>query len=114
VRIYKSSGFLRGLKRTWFKFFQSQTIKDGGWHFTWAFSIENIIKKIESTAHQEFNHKDHKDPVRIVALIRSGRDINKSHTRYELQKLDQQFPAYLLENYDKFSQYIVQPQKAES
>lgn len=114
VRIYKSAGFLRGLKRAWFKFFQSQSIQNGGWHFTWIFSIENIIKKIESTAHQEFNREDHKDPARIVALIRSGRDVNKPHARYELQKLDQQFPTYLLENSDKFSLYIIQPKETES
>jgi beta-1,4-mannosyl-glycoprotein beta-1,4-N-acetylglucosaminyltransferase len=114
VRIYKSAGFLRGLKRTWFKFFQSQSIQNGGWHFTWIFSIENIIKKIESTAHQEFNREDHKDPARIVALIRSGRDVNKPHARYKLQKLDQQFPTYLLENSNKFSQYIIQPKETES
>lgn len=114
VRIYKSSGFLRGLKRAWFKFFQSQIIQNGGWHFTWIFSIENIIKKIESTAHQEFNREDHKDPSRIVALIQSGRDVNKPHARYKLQKLDQQFPTYLLENSDKFSLYIIQPKETES
>jgi len=106
VRIYKSSGFLRGLKRAWFKFFQNQTIKDGGWHFTWVFSIENIIKKIESTAHQEFNHKDHKDPNRIISLIQSGRDINKPEARYQLQKIDSQFPEYLLQNLQKFSKFI--------
>ncbi len=114
VRIYKSSGFLRGLKRAWFKFFQSQTIKNGGWHFTWIFSIENIIKKIESTAHQEFNRDDLKEPARIIGLIHSGRDINKPKARYELQKLDQQFPNYLLENIDKFSEYIIEPKKIES
>jgi beta-1,4-mannosyl-glycoprotein beta-1,4-N-acetylglucosaminyltransferase len=114
VRIYKSSGLLRGLKRAWFKLFQSQIIQNGGWHFTWIFSIENIIKKIESTAHQEFNREDHKDPARITALICSGRDVNKPYARYELQKLDQEFPAYILENFDKFSQYTAQPGEAES
>lgn len=107
VRIYKSSGLLRGLKRAWFKFFQSQTIKDGGWHFTWVFSIENIIKKIESTAHQEFNREDHKDPARIIDLIRSGRDINKPFARYELQAMDDQFPAYLIKNQERWSNYLL-------
>jgi beta-1,4-mannosyl-glycoprotein beta-1,4-N-acetylglucosaminyltransferase len=107
VRIYKSSGFLRGLKRAWFKFFQSQTIKDGGWHFTWVFSIENIIKKIESTAHQEFNHEEHKNTDRIIAIIQSGRDINKPFARYELQAVDNQFPTYLIKNQERFSAYLL-------
>lgn len=107
VRIFKSSGFLRGLKRAWFKLFKNQVIQDGGWHFTWVFSIENIIKKIESTAHQEFNHIDHKNPERIIALIRSGRDINKPKARYEIQALDEQFPAYLLENQAKWQAHLL-------
>jgi beta-1,4-mannosyl-glycoprotein beta-1,4-N-acetylglucosaminyltransferase len=82
-------------------------IQDGGWHFTWVFSIENIIKKIESTAHQEFNREDHKDPARIIDLIRSGRDINKPLARYKLQTIDEQFPAYLIKNQEKFSAYLL-------
>ena len=107
VRIFKSSGFLRGLKRAWFKLFKNQLIQDGGWHFTWVFSIENIIKKIESTAHQEFNRADHKDPERIIAVIRSGRDINKPRARYQLQELDAQFPPYLLANQAKWKDYLL-------
>ena len=107
VRIFKSSGFLRGLKRAWFKLFKNQLIQDGGWHFTWVFSIENIIKKIESTAHQEFNRADHKDPERIIALIRSGRDVNKPRARYQLQELDAQFPAYLLANQARWKNHLL-------
>jgi beta-1,4-mannosyl-glycoprotein beta-1,4-N-acetylglucosaminyltransferase len=86
---------------------QNQVIPDGGWHFTWVFSVENIIKKIESTAHQEFNVEGHKDPERIVELIRSGRDINKPNARYELQELDNQFPPYLLANREKWKDYLL-------
>ena len=107
VRIFKSSGFLRGLKRAWFKLFKNQLIQDGGWHFTWVFSIENIIKKIESTAHQEFNRADHKDPERIIALIRSGRDVNKPRARYQLQELDAQFPPYLLANQARWKDHLL-------
>ncbi len=107
VRIFKSFGFLRGLKRAWFKLTQNQVIPDGGWHFTWVFSVENIIKKIESTAHQEFNHDEHKKPERIISLIRSGRDINKPQARYQIQKIDDQFPEYLLKNINKFEPFII-------
>jgi beta-1,4-mannosyl-glycoprotein beta-1,4-N-acetylglucosaminyltransferase len=107
VRSYKSSGIFRSIKRAWFKAFNVQVLDDGGWHFTWVFSIENIIKKIESTAHQEFNVEGHKDPERIVELIRSGRDINKPNARYELQELDNQFPPYLLANREKWKDYLL-------
>ncbi len=107
VRIFKSFGFLRGLKRAWFKLTQNQVIPDGGWHFTWVFSVENIIKKIESTAHQEFNHIDHKNPERIIALIRSGRDVNKPKARYEIQALDDQFPEYLIKNKSRWQAHLL-------
>jgi beta-1,4-mannosyl-glycoprotein beta-1,4-N-acetylglucosaminyltransferase len=107
VRIYKSSGILRGIKRAWFKLFNNQLIQDGGWHFTWVFSIQDIIKKIESTAHQEFNSDDRKDPEMIISLIRSGRDLNKPKARYELQDIDEQFPPYLLANLEKYRNYIL-------
>lgn len=107
VRIYKSSGFFRGLKRAWFKLFNNQLIKDGGWHFTWVFSVEDIIKKIESTAHQEFNDVMRKTPEYIVSIIRSGKDLNKPHARYELQDLDDQFPEYLLKNQARWKNYLL-------
>ncbi len=107
VRIFKSFGFLRGIKRAWFKLTQNQKILDGGWHFTWVFSIENIIKKIESTAHQEFNHIDHKSPARMIELIRSGRDINKPKARYRVQSLGDEFPSYLVLNKEKFKEFIL-------
>jgi beta-1,4-mannosyl-glycoprotein beta-1,4-N-acetylglucosaminyltransferase len=106
VRSYKSSGMLRSIKRTWFKWFSVQLIKDGGWHFTWVFTLENIIKKIQSTAHQEFNRPEFKDPQKIRDLIASGRDFHKPFSRYELQDIDEQFPRYLIENLEKFSEFI--------
>lgn len=107
VRSYKSSGMLRSIKRTWFKWFSVQLIKDGGWHFTWVFTLENIIKKIQSTAHQEFNKPEFKDPQKIRELIASGRDFHKPFSRYELQDIDEQFPTYLIQNQEIFSEFIL-------
>jgi beta-1,4-mannosyl-glycoprotein beta-1,4-N-acetylglucosaminyltransferase len=84
-----------------------QLIKDGGWHFTWVFSLENIIKKIESTAHQEFNRPEYKNPEKIRELIASGRDFHKPYSRYELQELDEQFPEYMVNNQATFSEFLL-------
>jgi len=107
VRSYKSSGVWRSIKRAWFRQFNVQLIKNGGWHFTWVFSMENIIKKIQSTAHQEYNKPEYRDPVRIKELIASGKDFHKPNSRYQLQELDGQFPRYLLEHQDKFFEFIL-------
>jgi beta-1,4-mannosyl-glycoprotein beta-1,4-N-acetylglucosaminyltransferase len=108
VRNYKSKGVFRSIKRTWFKWFNVQLIPDGGWHFTWVFSLNNIIKKIENTAHQEFNRPEYKNPQKIKELIASGRDFHKPHSRYQLQPIDQQFPKYLMENQATFSEFLLQ------
>ncbi len=107
VRNYKSAGVLRSIKRTWFKWFNVQLIKDGGWHFTWVFSLEDIIKKIEGTAHQEFNRPEFKNPEKIRQLIASGRDFHKPHSRYELQELDEKFPEYMVNNQPRFSDFLL-------
>ena len=107
VRSYKSSGLLRSIKREWFKKVNVQLIENGGWHFTWIFKMPDIVKKIESTAHQEFNRSEFKDPQYIEDMIKSGRDFHKPKSRYQVQPLDQQFPRFLLENPEKFRDFLL-------
>ena len=107
VRSYRSSGLLRGIKRMWFKKFNTQIISNGGWHFTWVFSIENIVKKIENTAHQEFNKPEYKDHSHIKSMIYMGRDFHKPDSRYQAQQVDDQFPGYLINNQHLYKDYIL-------
>jgi beta-1,4-mannosyl-glycoprotein beta-1,4-N-acetylglucosaminyltransferase len=107
VRSYKSSGIWRSIKRAWFRKFSVQLIERGGWHFTWVFTMENLLKKIENTAHQEYNEIFYKDPVYIEKMIRSGRDFHKPNSRYQAQILDEQFPKYLVEHQDKFKDFLL-------
>lgn len=109
VRSYKSFGILRSIKRTWFRYFNVQLIRDGGWHFTWIFSIENLVKKIENTAHQEYNKQEFKDPAYIDKMIRSGRDFHKPNSRYQAQIIDHQFPQYLIDNQEKYKDFLLRP-----
>jgi len=105
VRSYKSSGIFRSIKRSWFRRRYVQTILDGGWHFTWIFSLEDIVKKLENTAHQEFNKSEYKKINYIKSMIYSGKDFIKPNARYGPQSIDDSFPKYLLDNihiYDKF------------
>jgi beta-1,4-mannosyl-glycoprotein beta-1,4-N-acetylglucosaminyltransferase len=102
LRGYKWTGPLRGIKRALFKTFLIQKISNGGWHFTWMAGVEKIIQKLESFAHQEFNKPEHKDPETIKKLIESGKDLLVPDREYQIQKLDEQFPAYLINNIEKF------------
>jgi beta-1,4-mannosyl-glycoprotein beta-1,4-N-acetylglucosaminyltransferase len=109
VRIYKSHGLLRSLRRAWFRRFQSQALANGGWHFTWINDITGIIRKIESTAHQEFNKPIYKDPARIREHILSGRDFHIPTSRYRVKALDAEFPAYLREHRERFQDFLAEP-----
>ncbi len=79
----------------------------GGWHFTWVFSMEDLIRKIESTAHQEFNNDSYKNPAYIQEMIKAGRDFHKPKARYQIQPIDSQFPEYLIKNREKFSAFLL-------
>jgi len=114
VRIYKSHGLFRSLRRSWFKRFQIQPITDGGWHFTWIYDMSGIVRKIESTAHQEFNKPYYKDPERIRSHILAGRDFHIPNSRYQLQNLDEQFPDYLREHRDRFNAFLAEADKSNS
>jgi len=107
VRSYKSIGIFRSIKREWFKRFNVQLIENGGWHFTWVFSLDDIVKKLESTAHQEFNDVKRKDFNYIKSIIESGCDLNKPSARYKKVTVDSSFPKAILSNKDRYSKFIL-------
>ncbi len=107
LRGYKLAGPLRGIRRAFFKTFLIQKISDGGWHFTWMAGVDKIIKKLESFAHQEFNKQEFKNPEKIKELIHSGKDVLFPENQYEIQSLTEQFPAYLVNNPEKFKEYLL-------
>ncbi len=109
VRSYKSSGPLRSLKRAWFRQFQVHPIANGGWHFTWVLSMEDIVRKIENTAHQEFNTPELKNPRHIEAMIRAGRDFHKPDTHYVAEPVGPQFPAPLASHPERYAEWLLPP-----
>lgn len=109
MKSYKSSGPLRLFKRYWFKHWMVQVIPNGGWHFTWIASIDKIILKLESFAHQEFNLPEYKDPDSIRHKIRAGMDIINPHAHCVPEPLDARFPRYLLDRQHALAEWIIQP-----
>ena len=45
------------------------------WHLTYFMSVDEIIKKVESFSHQEYNTKEILNPERLRELIKEGKDI---------------------------------------
>lgn len=107
VRNYKSRGLWRQIKRNWFKRFQVQTIKNGGWHFSWLDGVDKIILKLESYAHQEYNRGEYKNPAIMQAKIASGEDILNPKSRCERQAIDKQFPKVLVKNPSRYEAWLL-------
>lgn len=107
VRSYKSQGIFRSLHRALFKKFHTQTICNGGWHFTWMFTLENLILKMENIAEQAGNRQELKNPDYISHQINNGLDIVNPESRYLAQDVSlPQFPKYLVDHQMKYSEWF--------
>ena len=110
---FKSPQWLRNLKFKKYPFWRIdkpknlQIIEDGGWHFSFMQNPENISKKIKGYAHGEFN-KDHiAKEESIRSKIEKGEDIFQRGYKIKKIQIDSTFPKYIVENKDKFKEWIV-------
>ena len=110
---FKSPQWLRNLKFKKYPFWRIdkirnlQIIENGGWHFAYLQTPENISKKIQSFAHGEFNKDNitNKDSIRLK--IEKGQDIFGRGFRLQKIDLDEKFPEYIYKNKDNFKDWIV-------
>ncbi len=86
---------------------QAESIKEGGWHFTYLGGIDAIIYKLKSFSHQEHNKSEYLNPEYIKKTISSGKDIFGRNERYFVVKLDNTYPKYILDNQENFSHLIM-------
>lgn len=83
-------------------------VHNGGWHLSYLGGLENIIKKIESFAHTEFNQDKFKRKDEIMLKIKSGKDIydRDGHSTQlvdpEKIKMDEQLLSILKRNNNFF------------
>ena len=109
----KSPQWLRNLKFKKYPFWRIdkirnlQIIQDGGWHFAYLQSPENISKKIKSFAHGEFNKDNISNEENIKLKIEKGQDIFDRGYNLKKVEVDSTFPSYILKNKDKLKKWIV-------
>ena len=109
----KSPQWLRGLKFKKYPFWRFdkikniQIIKDGGWHFSYLQSPDKIIKKIASFSHGEWNKSEFANIQNIEEKIRNQKNIFDLEFSYKKVNLDSTFPKYIIENRDKFKEWII-------
>ena len=82
-------------------------IINGGWHFSFLQSPEDIAKKVKSFSHGEFNTREITDKKKIEEKILSGKDI--FNRGFELKKIEinSDFPDYITQNKNKLSQWFI-------
>ncbi len=108
----KSPQWLREIKvrkLPFYKFFKpkfDKFIQEGGWHFSSVKTPEGIFKKLNSYAEQQFNNKKFKDLEVIKKKIEKKRDLFDRNHKFEIVKLDDNFPKYINENQQKFKDFI--------
>ena len=84
-----------------------QTIENGGWHFSYLMTAEDIKKKIESMAHTEFNKEKYKDLITIKKNIENCIDPFQREIKFEKVKVDSTYPDYIKKNLNKFKDWIL-------
>ena len=109
----KSPQWLRDLKFKKYPFWRIdkiknlQIIENGGWHFAYLQSPENILKKIKSFAHGEFNKTDFANLENIEKKINMEKDIFDRGISYKRVQIDNSFPRYIVDNKEKLWKWIV-------
>ena len=97
----KKKSFWRILKK------DIQIINNGGWHFSFLKNPESIRNKIISYSHQEYNTNQFTSLKHIEEKISKGEDLFNRKIKYEKVNIDDSFPDYIIENKNKFKNWIL-------
>ena len=111
-KFLKSPNWLREYKikqYPWWRFDKPENvkiIKNGGWHFSFLYNVDGIIKKISSFQHTEFDKDEFKNREIIEKKIKNGEDIFNRNFSFKKIEIDEKFPEYLIKNKDKYKNWI--------
>ncbi|HDY88248.1 MAG TPA: hypothetical protein ENH82_09070 [bacterium] len=86
-------------------------IHNGGWHFGYLMPVDKIALKLEAFAHAEFDTDFYKDADRIQKCLDTNTDLfNRTGLNYSIEPLDA--PKYVMNNIDRFKEFIKTPETA--
>ena len=112
----KSIDFMRqkvrskNLKYKFYRFDKEKNIElfyNAGWHFNNIMSPEEISLKLKTFAHSEFSGDRYSSPNIIEKKIKNREDLFGRGHKYNIVKLNEDFPEYILKNISKFEEYII-------
>ena len=81
-------------------------IINGGWHFSFLQTPQQILEKIKSYSHGEFNNENINEK-NIEEKIIKNEDIFERGLTLKKIEINSSYPKYILENKDYFSKWII-------
>ncbi len=84
----------------------NQQIINGGWHFSYMQTPEQILNKVKSFSHGEYNNESLNIKL-IEEKIINNKDIFNRGTKLSKVEIDDNYPKYILENKKKFLNWII-------
>ena len=99
----------KNLKAPFWKIFKNKSIElinNGGWHFNSLLDPEEISIKLKTFAHTEFSGKNFTDINLIKENISQMKDLFNRNRRYQMVKLDNSYPEYIINNKKNFKKWI--------
>lgn len=83
-------------------------IHNGGWHFSYLKSPENIQKKIKSFSHSEYDLEKFTNLDNIKKSINDKKDLfHRENYILEKVEIDSNYPDYIINNKLTFKQFII-------
>ena len=86
--------------------FNLQIIK-GGWHFSFLQTPQDIVKKIKSYSHGEFNTNENTNEEKIKEKIKNNEDIFSRGYKLKEVPIDKSFPEYIYKNKQLLTDWII-------
>ncbi len=106
----KSMQELRNLKFKFYPFWRldkiNQQIIKGGWHFSYMQSPKQILNKVKSFSHGEYNNQNLNEK-NIEERVLKNEDIFGRNIKLKKINLDDSFPKFIINNKDKFYNWII-------
>ena len=84
----------------------NQQIIYGGWHFSYMQTPSQILNKIKSFSHGEYNN-DNLNKKNIEEKILRNEDIFGRNIKLKRISIDNSYPEYIIQNKDKFLDWII-------
>ena len=81
-------------------------IIEGGWHFSFLQTPDQILKKIKSFSHGEFNNSLLNENSIEKKILKNEDIFNRGFTLKKID-LNENFPKYIYNNQEKFSKWII-------